>query len=54
MSRLVVVVRATHHNRTALGSAADVLATTFPLGTRATLAALAAGEDPGENGIVLL
>jgi transcriptional regulator with XRE-family HTH domain len=54
VSRLVVVVRATHHNRVALGSAADVLATTFPLNTRATLAALAAGEDPGENGIVLL
>jgi transcriptional regulator with XRE-family HTH domain len=53
-SRLVVVVRATHHNRTALGSAADVLATMFPLSTRATLVALAAGEDPGENGIVLL
>jgi transcriptional regulator with XRE-family HTH domain len=54
VGRLVVVVRATHHNRTALGSAADVLATTFPMSTRATLAALANGEDPGENGIVLL
>ena len=54
VSRLVVVVRATHHNRTALRSAAEVLATTFPLSTRATLATLAAGEDPGENGIVLL
>ena len=54
VKRLIVLVRATHHNRAALGSAADVLATIFPLGSRATMAALLAGEDPGENGIVLL
>lgn len=52
--RLVMLVSATHANRTALSSAADVLATAFPLGTKATLAALAAGTDPGANGIVLL
>jgi transcriptional regulator with XRE-family HTH domain len=52
--RLVILLSATHHNRVALASAADVLATAFPLGTRATLAALQAGEDPGDNGIVLL
>jgi hypothetical protein len=52
--RLVIVVRATHHNRAALASAADVLATTFPIGTRATLAALTEGTDPGDDGIVLL
>jgi transcriptional regulator with XRE-family HTH domain len=52
--RLVILLRATHHNRQALASAADVLATTFPLGMRATLAALQAGTDPGDNGIVLL
>jgi transcriptional regulator with XRE-family HTH domain len=54
VARLVVLVAANHHNRAALASAADVLATTFPLGTRATLAALGRGEDPGDNGIVLL
>lgn len=53
-TRLVILLKASHTNRTALASAADVLATTFPLGTRATLAALAQGDDPGENGIVLL
>jgi transcriptional regulator with XRE-family HTH domain len=53
-TRLVVVVRATHHNRAALTSAADLLATTFPLTTRTVLAALTAGDDPGDNGIVLL
>jgi transcriptional regulator with XRE-family HTH domain len=52
--RLVVLLAATHHNRDALGSAADVLAMAFPLSTRATLAALANGEDPGQNGIILL
>jgi transcriptional regulator with XRE-family HTH domain len=52
--RLVLLIKATNHNRTALASAADVLATTFPLGTRATLKALSEGTDPGDNGIVLL
>jgi len=52
--RLLVLLAATHHNRDALGSAAEVLATTFPLTTRVTLAALAKDEDPGQNGIVLL
>jgi transcriptional regulator with XRE-family HTH domain len=52
--RLVIVVAANHHNRAALTSAADVLATTFPLGTRAMLQALSEGRDPGDNGIVLL
>lgn len=53
-TRLVILLRATQHNREALGSAADVLATALPLGTRAILLALTAGEDPGDNGIVLL
>ena len=54
VQRLVVLVTATHHNRRAVATAADILTTGFPLGTRATLRALAAGEDPGDNGIVLL
>lgn len=53
-TRLVMLIKASHANRTALASAADVLATSFPLGTRTILAALAGGDDPGENGIVLL
>ena len=53
-TRLVILLSASHANRIALGTAADVLTTTFPRGTRATLAALAAGDDPGENGFVLL
>jgi transcriptional regulator with XRE-family HTH domain len=54
IERLVLVIRGSHANRRALASAADVLATTFPLGTKATLAALSAGGDPGQNGIILL
>lgn len=52
--RLVLLIKATQHNRDALASAADVLATSFPLGTRATLKALREGADPGDNGIVVL
>ena len=52
--RLVMLIGASHANRAALRSAADLLATTFPLGTRATLAALTARKDPGANAIVLL
>jgi transcriptional regulator with XRE-family HTH domain len=54
VARLVIVLLGTNHNRAALASAADVLATTFPLGTRTTLAALSRGADPDDNGIVLL
>ena len=53
-TRLVMLIKASHANRTALATAAEVLATAFPLNTRRTLAALAAGDDPGDNGIVLL
>jgi len=52
--RLVILISATRHNRSALASAADVLATSLPLGTRAILTALEKGEDPGDNGMVLL
>jgi transcriptional regulator with XRE-family HTH domain len=54
VSRLVLLVSATHHNRAALDSAADLLVTSFPAPMRRLLAALAAGDDPGDNGIVLL
>jgi hypothetical protein len=53
-TRLVLLLKASHANRAALATAADVLAASFPLAARTTLAALAAGTDPGQNGIVLL
>ena len=54
VERLIIVLRTSHSNRQALASGGDVLAIQFPLGTKAILAALARGADPGQNGIVLL
>lgn len=51
---LVLLLAATHANRRSLASAADLLTTTFPFGSKATLAALEAGEAPTANGLVLL
>ncbi len=54
IERVVIVIAGTHANRRALAEASHVLASDFPLDTRAVLAALSKGEDPGANGIVLL
>ena len=54
LSRVILVIAATHANRRALSVASDVVAADFPLATRAVLTALAAGRDPGANGVVLL
>jgi hypothetical protein len=53
-TRLVLVVRGTRANRRMLTEAADVLRTTLPVGTRAALQALGAGDDPGGDCLVLL
>ena len=54
IGRIVIVAAATRANRDALAIAGDVLASDFPLGTRAVLRALAAGRDPGANGVALV
>jgi transcriptional regulator with XRE-family HTH domain len=54
IGRVIVVVAATPANRRALLAAADVISTSFPLGTRAVLNALSAARDPGANGIVVI
>ena len=54
VGRLVVVVGESLANRRALREAGAVLADSFPLGTRATLAALCSGQDPGADGIVII
>jgi len=54
VDRLILAVKASRSNRRALSTAKDLLAMSFPMGTRATLAALSDGEDPGENGLILL
>ena len=53
-ARLILVIAATHANRRAVAEAGGALEASFPLGTRAILAALRAGNDPGGNGIVFL
>lgn len=52
--RLILLVAATHANRRAAAEAAAVADGSFPLGTKATLAALAEGRDPGADAIVFL
>jgi transcriptional regulator with XRE-family HTH domain len=52
--RLIILVGASHANRRALAAASSVSAGSFPLGTKATLNALADGRDPGADAIVFL
>jgi len=54
LPRLVIVVRGSRANRAAVAAACDLIGLNFPLGTRATLAALRAGRDPGANGLVFI
>jgi hypothetical protein len=53
-TRLILVVAANATNRRALLQAGAAVDDAFPLGTKATLRALAAGIDPGADGLVLL
>jgi transcriptional regulator with XRE-family HTH domain len=52
--RIVLLVSDTRGNRRALAAIRPGLDQWLPLGTREVLAALAAGRDPGRNGIVIL
>ena len=54
LRRLLIVVRGSRANRKAVAAAADLIGLNFPLGTRAVLAALRAGRDPGANGLVFI
>ncbi len=54
VERLIVVVKGTRHNREAVKAAQELIAESFPLGTREVLAALRAGRDPGANGLIFL
>ena len=53
-TRLVLLVKASHANRRMLAEAADIVRHAFPIATRRALQALAAGEDPGGDCLVLL
>jgi transcriptional regulator with XRE-family HTH domain len=52
--RLILLLKATHANRRLVRDALPVLADSFPISTRAALRALAAGEDPGGDCLILL
>ena len=53
-TRLVIVATGTHANRRALADARPSLVQSFELDTRAVVAALAAGRDPGRDAFILL
>jgi transcriptional regulator with XRE-family HTH domain len=52
--RLLIVVEATRANRRAIAAAGHELRHSFPISARSMLASLAAGLDPGGDGILLL
>lgn len=52
--RAILLLSSTHPNRELVRRHIAALRQTFPLDTRATLGALAAGRDPGDNGLVIL
>jgi transcriptional regulator with XRE-family HTH domain len=51
---LILLLADTRHNRHMLHDAATLLTAEFPLGTRTVMAALARGEAPTHNGVVVL
>ena len=53
LDRMILLVRDSRRNRDILRST-DALQQSFPIGTRAAMAALARGQDPGADGIVVL
>lgn len=53
-NRLIILVADTHANRRALAEADAIRDGSFPIRTRAALAALGAGTDPGGDAIVVL
>lgn len=54
VDRIVLVMLASARNRAVLHEHIGLLRQTFPLDTRATLAALGSGRDPSANGLVML
>jgi len=52
--RVILVLKATRANREALRQAGHDALASFPMRSREILRALAAGEDPGANGILFL
>jgi transcriptional regulator with XRE-family HTH domain len=53
-TRLVLLLKASHANRSLVKEAGPVLRDELPIGTREALRALAAGRDPGRDCLILL
>lgn len=53
VSRLVLLVAATHSNRRALVAAEGLIRAEFTIGTRTALSAFASGRDPGGDAVIL-
>ncbi len=53
-TRVILVLADTRHNRAVLAEVRELLRADFPLDTKSVMAALAAGRDPGANGIVII
>jgi transcriptional regulator with XRE-family HTH domain len=51
---MILVLADTRHNRRAIDEAAPTLRPSFPLGSRAVLRALRAGQIPRGNGVILI
>jgi hypothetical protein len=54
VDRAILLVASSAANREIVRRFIGPLRQTFPLDTRTTLASLAAGSDPGANGLVIL
>jgi transcriptional regulator with XRE-family HTH domain len=54
VDRMVIVISSSGRNRRMIQTHVGLVRQVFPLDTRATLAALADGRDPGANGLVLI
>jgi hypothetical protein len=54
VDRLVLLVPDTRSNRDAIRAAGATLSAAFPAGTRHVMSALAAGRDPGSDGLAVL
>lgn len=52
--RLMLLIKGTHANRQLLRQAGPILRDAFPVGTRAAMAALETGRDPGGDALVVL
>jgi len=53
VTRLILLVAATHSNRRALAVAERLIRAEFTVGTRPAFAALSAGRDPGADALIL-